>query len=175
MDQVEPLEEALKAYSFKIGQKTAALFAAACKVGAICGGAPEETSAALGRFGYALGMAFQIVDDVLDYAGDERVLGKPAGGDLRRGLITLPLIYAVTHDDADGFLHGATARFGDSLQPEEVAEVLRRVQLSSGLERARQEARRYHGEALRFLQQVTDAEDRVPLEELARLVIERSY
>jgi len=175
VDEVEPLEEAVAVYSFKIGRKTATLFAAAGKIGAICGGASEETIAALGRFGYALGMAFQIVDDVLDYVGDEQVLGKPAGGDLRRGLITLPLIYAVSHDDADGFLRRAVDRFGDTFQPEEAAEVLRRVQASSGPERAHQEARRYRHEAVAYLQEVADAQARAPLEEIARLVVERSY
>lgn len=171
--QAEPLEEALEQYTFKVARKTAVLFEAAGKVGARCGGADEETIAALGRFGFALGMSFQIVDDVLDYTGDERELGKPAGGDLRRGLITLPLIYAVAYDDADGFLHRLVERLGDDLPPEEVEEALRRVRASSGPERARQEAGRYHREALLHLQGLADPV-RSHLEEIALLVVERS-
>jgi len=175
VDQVEPLEVALESYRLKIGRKTASLFGAAGRIGAICGGAAEETVAAMGAFGYALGMAFQIVDDVLDYVGDEHLLGKPAGGDLRRGLITLPLIYAVAHDDSDGLLRRAVARFGEPFPPEEFAAVLQRVQNSSGPRLAREEALRYYEQALKHLQVVTEPEQRSPLEEIARRVVERTY
>ncbi len=93
--QIEPLDIALAQYRYKIGCKTAALFEAAGKAGiAVAGGTPEQIEA-LGRFGYDLGLAFQIVDDVLDFTGDEQALGKPAGNDLRERTWTLPLIYAV--------------------------------------------------------------------------------
>src|SRR3954453_16699389 len=90
-----PLDTALEQYLYKIGCKTAALFEAACKAGMVCGGSAQTEVDALGRFGYQLGLAFQMVDDVLDYTADEATLGKPAGNDLREGTITLPLIYAV--------------------------------------------------------------------------------
>jgi heptaprenyl diphosphate synthase/octaprenyl-diphosphate synthase len=93
--QLEPLEVALAQYRYKIGSKTAALFEAACKAGIAVAGGTSEQIEALGQFGYDLGLAFQIVDDVLDFTGDETLLGKPAGNDLREGTLTLPLIYAV--------------------------------------------------------------------------------
>lgn len=175
VDQVEPLEEALAAYTFKIGHKTAALFEAAAKVGAACGECSADEIAALGRFGYALGMAFQIMDDVLDYVGDEQTLGKPAGSDLRRGLITLPLIYAVAHDDSDGFLRQVVARLGNAATSQEIAEALRRVRASSGPARAQEEAERYRQEALRHLGTAVAGPRRAGLEEIARLSVERSY
>ncbi len=174
VDAVEPLDEALGSYHFKIERKTAALFQAAAQVGAVCGGASLEVTAALGQFGRALGMAFQIVDDVLDYTGQEQALGKPAGGDLRRGLITLPLIYAVAHDDADSFLRTVVARLGDEAGPDEVAEALRRVQASSGPARACQDAERYRQEARQYLALVPVEAARARLEEVARLVVERA-
>ncbi|MEI6179680.1 MAG: polyprenyl synthetase family protein, partial [Chloroflexales bacterium] len=82
-------------YYYKTGAKTASLFEAACKAGMAAGGGDEGQIAALGRYGFALGMAFQIIDDILDFTSDEVTLGKPAGNDLRQGTITLPLIYAV--------------------------------------------------------------------------------
>jgi len=77
-------------YLWRIGGKTAALFANATEGGATLGRCDEQTVEALRQYGYAAGMAFQIVDDILDYTGDEETLGKPAGSDLREGTVTLP-------------------------------------------------------------------------------------
>jgi octaprenyl-diphosphate synthase len=74
--------------------KTAALFAAACEVGAVVAGRPENEAAALAEFGMNLGIAFQLVDDALDYAADQAVLGKTVGDDFREGKITLPVLVA---------------------------------------------------------------------------------
>jgi octaprenyl-diphosphate synthase len=78
-----------------IRSKTAVLFEAACKVGALVAGAVADSVKALGRYGYELGMAFQIADDLLDYLQQSDVLGKQAGADLREGKVTLPMIHAL--------------------------------------------------------------------------------
>lgn len=78
-----------------ISQKTAALMAASCAVGALIAHAPQRTYKALWQFGYHLGCAFQLQDDILDYVGRPPLLGKPRGGDLAQGVITLPLIHAL--------------------------------------------------------------------------------
>lgn len=77
-------------YLSRIGGKTAALFANATEGGAMLGRSDTATIAALRTYGYSLGMAFQIVDDVLDFSGDEALMGKPVGSDLREGTVTLP-------------------------------------------------------------------------------------
>ena len=77
-------------YLWRIGGKTAALFANATEGGAMLAGCSEETVEAFRTYGYSLGMAFQIVDDILDFTGDEATMGKPVGSDLREGTITLP-------------------------------------------------------------------------------------
>jgi octaprenyl-diphosphate synthase len=74
--------------------KTAALFAAACQVGAVVAGRPESEETALSEYGTAIGMAFQLVDDALDYAANQRLLGKAIGDDFREGKITLPVLVA---------------------------------------------------------------------------------
>jgi octaprenyl-diphosphate synthase len=74
--------------------KTAALFAAACQVGAVVAGRPDSEEQALADYGTAIGMAFQLVDDALDYAADQRLLGKTVGDDFREGKITLPVLAA---------------------------------------------------------------------------------
>ncbi len=80
--------------------KTAALFAAACEVGAVVADRPDPEAAALSEFGMNLGIAFQLVDDALDYAADQAVLGKTVGDDFREGKITLPVLVAYQAGDA---------------------------------------------------------------------------
>jgi octaprenyl-diphosphate synthase len=84
-----------------IGAKTAELFAAAAEVGAVSAGAPPERCAALRRYGRDLGIAFQLVDDALDYSGDADTLGKNAGDDFREGKATLPLLLAMQRTPAE--------------------------------------------------------------------------
>lgn len=82
-------------YYQRISRKTAALFAMATEAGALLSGAPEKEIKVLKNYGHDLGMAFQIMDDVLDVVGDAQELGKPAGSDLRQGLVTLPVLYYI--------------------------------------------------------------------------------
>ncbi|MBF0889912.1 polyprenyl synthetase family protein [Gluconobacter sp. LMG 1744] len=88
------LSTPVERYLEVIHGKTAALFAAACRVGAVVADRPEVEEVALDRFGTNLGMAFQLVDDALDYAADQQVLGKTVGDDMREGKITLPVLAA---------------------------------------------------------------------------------
>ena len=77
-------------YLFTIGAKTAALFSCSCRVGALCAGCRTNMSTAFGEFGRTFGMAFQLIDDVLDLIGDPERLGKPVGADMRSGVLTMP-------------------------------------------------------------------------------------
>jgi geranylgeranyl pyrophosphate synthase len=138
----EPQAEALQQYYYKIGCKTAALFEAACKSGMASGKGTDEQIEHLGRFGYDLGLAFQVVDDILDFTGNEELLGKPIGGDLRKGVITMPLIYAVA---AGGGKRLAAAV--DSQDEAEIAWAIGEVQ-RLGIEPARAEAQRLVQRAL---------------------------
>ncbi len=89
------------AYYQRIYGKTAALFAAATESAAVLGDAPEEQIGLLRDYGYNVGMAFQIMDDILDFVGDASKVGKPVGGDLRQGTVTLPVFYYLqSHPDA---------------------------------------------------------------------------
>ena len=144
---VTPLEDALDQYFYKIGCKTAALFEAACKAGAVCGGLAQAAVDALGRFGYDLGIAFQIIDDVLDYTGLPEQLGKPAANDLRAGTITLPLIYAVDAGGGSDLAAAIDAAGDETRITAAVAEVVAR----GGTARAIATAYEYHDRALEHL------------------------
>jgi len=87
----------LKNYLRRIERKTALLIAVSCQLGAMICNASKEEITALRRYGYYLGMAFQITDDILDFIADEETLGKPTGSDIRQGVITLPALYALKY------------------------------------------------------------------------------
>lgn len=89
--------QTIKDYWYRIERKTAMLIAASCQLGAAVCGAPKEIYLPLKRYGHRIGIAFQIVDDILDMVADQKKLGKPIGGDLRQGIVTLPVIYALNH------------------------------------------------------------------------------
>lgn len=162
-----PLETALEQYYYKIGCKTAALFAAACKAGMTSGKGTQEQIDALGDFGYDLGLAFQIVDDILDFTGDERLLGKPAGSDLRHGTITLPLIYAVAAGGGE-----ALAATVDSKDEAQIAWAIGEVQ-RLGIAPAQAAARRRIDQALSRLDGFPDSPALQTLSEIATFVLER--
>ncbi len=90
------LETSEAEYLAVVAAKTAALFAASCEIGAIVAGRPAAEADALCRFGLNFGIAFQIVDDVLDYSAREALLGKTIGDDFREGKMTLPAVYAIS-------------------------------------------------------------------------------
>ena len=89
------LQQARELYNDRIYRKTASLFSTAAETGAILGGAPEPQIQALREYGYNIGMAFQVVDDLLDVQGDAAEMGKPVGNDLLQGVLTLPTIMLV--------------------------------------------------------------------------------
>jgi octaprenyl-diphosphate synthase len=136
----DPLEFSEEQYDLLIRAKTASLVSGACEVGALR--ATEEERHALRRYGEALGMAFQIVDDLLDYTEDASVTGKPFGSDLREHKVTLPLIAALPRmREAE---RRAVARLLHSPEPSDaqIADVIAAVSEAGGLEYARERALR---------------------------------
>jgi octaprenyl-diphosphate synthase len=128
-------------YLSVINAKTAALFAAAAEVGAVISGRPRDELAAMRSFGRNLGLAFQLTDDALDYAGDQAVLGKSVGDDFREGKITLPVVLAYRRADSAGraFLERTLERGerGDGDLARVIALVGRNQAIDDTFERAR--------------------------------------
>lgn len=113
-------------YFTVIDKKTAVLFAAACEVAAVLSNASEAQRQALKAYGHHVGMAFQLVDDALDYTGDAETLGKNVGDDLAEGKPTLPLIYAMKTGTAEQSALIATAiREGDAGQLQNILAIVR--------------------------------------------------
>ena len=115
-------DRTVRDYELSITGKTASLLAASCRVGAIVAGVGPALTRTLSDFGYSYGMAFQIVDDILDVISTEDALGKPAGHDMREGNYTLPVLLAVQSPDGERL----RSILGPGLTPDE-AELARRI------------------------------------------------
>lgn len=124
-----------------IHRKTAVLMSAACQIGAIVSGAPPEQEDALARFGLNLGLTFQLVDDILDFTGDERQLGKPVANDLKEGRITLPLITALKR--ASDPERQRLKELAQDVRPEHTGEIRELLERLGALDYARSRAREY--------------------------------
>ena len=124
-----------------ITRKTAILMAAACQIGAILGGVEPSQEEALSQMGLNLGITFQVVDDILDYTGDERELGKQVCADLREGRITLPLIHALAQ--ANPHDRERLEAIAQELTPEAAPELKRLLDKYGSLDHARAVARDY--------------------------------
>lgn len=171
MDRYEAAPS-VRNYLRKIMGKTALLFSLACHVGAAESKAPAKACGRLRRAGYDIGMAFQIIDDILDYAGTADTVRKPVGNDARAGLATLPLICALRRDDgALASRVGTPERFRTADVSALVAEVVER----GGVEDARAYARRYTDRALREISLLPKGEGRAMMETLARSLLDRRY
>jgi len=125
-------------YDQRIYAKTAALFVLSTQSAAILGGASSTSMSAMMNFAHSLGMAFQIVDDVLDYVGTSEKMGKPIGGDLRQGLFTLPaILYAEDFPNEQDIQYLLEKRDGN---PEVVSNLIRKIRNSGVIDAAMQEA-----------------------------------
>src|ERR1700682_1851924 len=127
-------------YMELVDRKTASLFSACARLGAMVGRADDSTEARRGEFAWNAGIAFQLVDDVLDFTARENVLGKPVGSDLREGKVTLPLIYALEEaSDAERGMVTAVLRDGN-YESAPFEDILRMIERRHGFERARERA-----------------------------------
>src|SRR5437867_707470 len=120
--------QTIRDYLQRIGGKTASLFATACEGGAIVSGAQEEWIEALRQYGYNFGMAFQIVDDILDFTGDESLMGKPVGSDLMQGTLTLPALLLMERAPGDNpvqkyFARPPVERLARAVEPVRTSEL----------------------------------------------------
>lgn len=159
-------------YLWRIGGKTAALFANATEGGAVLAGCSDAEMAALRDYGYNVGMAFQIIDDVLDYVGNEEDLGKPSGSDLREGTITLPgLLLLEQHPKDNPIRKFFTARRN---KEEHLERALQMVRDTGVVDESAAMARTYVEKAVEAIQGLDEIESKTSLTDLGEYVLRRS-
>lgn len=158
-------------YLNRIGGKTASLFGAACEGGAIAADAPESQVDALRDYGYNLGIVFQIIDDTLDFTGDEAVMGKPVGSDLMQGTLTLPSLLAM---EGPAGKAAVTRLFSARRNKAQLLEQAIGVILSGdAITRSRAFAEEYAQRAVRAIEPLPDTSAHRTFTELTHYVLTR--
>lgn len=156
-----------------IHDKTAVLFAAACQMGGVLAGATPERQEALAGYGVNLGMAFQIIDDLLDFKGDQDHLGKPVLSDIREGRITLPLIYTVNSDGRHNSVRLRSLLEDKALGEATQQEILDLVRGNGALDYTFERAREYSLRAREIMDAFPASAHRDALGALAEFVLMR--
>lgn len=165
--------QSYKQYFYRIQRKTALLIGLCCKLGAMVSNATPRQIWIMKNYGHSLGIAFQIVDDILDITADPKVLGKPVGGDIRQGIITLPMILALKNSQNAERIRALLSKREKSEQ--EVQEAVELLKESGAIENSRRIVNLYIDKAIKNLYELKDIPSRGALIELAEFVGERSY
>jgi octaprenyl-diphosphate synthase len=155
-----------------IRRKTAHLFGGCAQIGGMLGGLPREQQDALWEYGFNLGIAFQLVDDLLDYTADEIALGKPIASDLREGKVTLPIIHVLERGDDARAIVEAIVRDRDVTR-ERWAELTHMMAESQAVARASRQAQHYAGLAQQHLSIFPPSPERDALMALPEYVLSR--
>jgi heptaprenyl diphosphate synthase len=164
-------EQNLRDYLRRIKRKTAILIAASCQLGAVAANVDEKIHKKLYQFGYFVGMSFQIIDDVLDFTSTEKQLGKPAGGDLLQGNITLPVLYAMENVE----IKEQIMRVDEHFDSGEMKNIIRLVNNSGAIERSLALSDRYLDKALSILEDLPETKAKKVLREIALNIGKRKF
>jgi octaprenyl-diphosphate synthase len=158
-----------------ITAKTAVLISAACACGAILSGAGADIGESLAGFGLNMGIAFQLIDDLLDYTSSKEVFGKPVGKDLREGKITLPLIYTLLKLEKPERIRLESLFKSRRTAEENYRNLIELVRRNGALDQIRDEAQIYVNKAAGHLSSFPESPAKESLLELNQYVIEREY
>lgn len=164
-----------KAYMDVIDNKTASLFVACVKMGALATGAPQEYAERLEKFGGLIGLAFQIRDDIFDYFSDGTGIGKPTGNDLREGKVTLPLLYALTRTDMEECEAMNETVRRDELDTEDIEHLIRYAKEAGGIDYAYSRMKQLRDEAEEIISVFPESETRKAFMDIFDYIIHRTY
>ena len=170
--QVETSEEH---YLHIINAKTAELFAAACRISPVVAEAGEEAEEALESYGRNLGIAFQLVDDAIDYSSDVETMGKGQGDDFRDGKVTLPVILAYARGSAEDRAFWKAAMQGDRTSDSDLAHATRLIQSTGALSDTLERARHYGRRAIDALAPFASSRAKASLTEAVDFAVARAY
>src|SRR5581483_8932100 len=162
-------------YMELIDRKTAALFSACARLGALTAGADETTETRLGEFAWNLGMAFQLVDDVLDFTSRESVIGKPVGNDLREGKATLPMIYALERASKEERAAVEAVLTHGNYDTVPFSSILRFVERTEGIRRAQDRAQQFTQKARDIIAEFPDSPYQRALASVTELIVDRDH
>jgi len=159
-------------YNQRIFAKTASLFEMSARGAAMISPVDEATVETMQDYGYQVGMAFQIVDDILDFNGEQAEVGKPVGSDLLQGLITLPTLhYIEDHPDDPNIRPLLEGNY--SVGQKQMNRLVQSIRKSDAISRSMNEAQKYVAEAVRALTDMPVGTERQALEDLARYIVDR--
>ncbi len=158
-----------------VDRKTACLFSVCARLGAISAGADTSVQEKLGDYAWNLGMAFQLVDDLLDFTAREKTLGKPVGGDLREGKVTLPLVYALeSATPAERDMVG-TILEGRTYDRVPFPQILNLLEKYRGIERVKERAQGFTDKARLIISDFSDSPHQRALLAVTELVTDRDH
>jgi geranylgeranyl pyrophosphate synthase len=158
-------------YYKRIYAKTASLFEMTARAAAMVSPVDETIAEAMRDFGYQIGMAFQIVDDILDFNGEQAAVGKPLGSDLHNGLVTLPAIYYAEANAGDPDIQSLPS--GGWTHTENMTRLVENIRKSDSSKDAMNEAEKHVEHALKILSTMKPCVERDALEDLARYIVDR--
>jgi octaprenyl-diphosphate synthase len=158
-----------------VDRKTACLFSVCARLGALAGNADAQTQEKLGEYAWNLGMAFQLVDDVLDFTAREKTLGKPVGGDLREGKVTLPLVYALECASPAERRLVETILQQRSYDEVPFARILALLEKYRGIERVKERAQTFTDKARNIIGEFPESPYQRALMTVTELVTERDH
>lgn len=161
----------VRTYFRRIKRKTAMLIAVSCQLGAIAANVDAAIHKKLFRFGYYVGMSYQIIDDVLDFTGTQKELGKPAGGDLHQGNITLPVLFAME----DRAICEEIIKVREGTDRSEIERIISLVKNSDAIEKSLQISDTYLQKALGILEELPPSRSKKALRDIAKFIGKRKF
>ena len=158
-----------------VDRKTACLFSVCAKLGAVVSGADSQTEERLGDYAWNLGMAFQLVDDLLDFTSREKVLGKPVGNDLREGKVTLPLVYALEQASGEERRRVETILRDRNYDRVPFPQILAMVERYQGIARVKERAQAFTEKARGIIGEFPESPYQRALYSVTDLITERDH
>ncbi|TQS74417.1 heptaprenyl diphosphate synthase component II [Ornithinibacillus gellani] len=166
------LRQNLRVYLRRIKRKTALLIATSCKLGAISAGLPDYEVHMLYRYGYFIGMSYQIIDDILDFTSSEKQLGKPAGNDLIQGNITLPILIA-REDKAFEQRLSNLFKHPNKINAGELTDLITHLKELKAIEKSYQMSDRYLQKAMAAIEPFPNSKPKATLQQIAMYIGKR--